>query len=77
MLFIVGCGVFFEGTGAEMHTAFEHLSLFPDATVTYVGHEYTAGNHRFAFSVDPENPALARCGELVTTHPVTVGHYNR
>jgi len=72
-LFIAGCGVFFEGTGAEMHAAFERLSALPDATVTYVGHEYTAGNLRFALSVDPENAALARLGELVAAHPVTVG----
>jgi hydroxyacylglutathione hydrolase len=72
-LFIAGCGVFFEGTGAEMHAAFQLLSALPDTTVTYVGHEYTAGNLRFALSVDPENLALARLGELVATHPVTVG----
>jgi hypothetical protein len=72
-LFIAGCGVFFEGTGAEMHAAFERLSALPDATLTYVGHEYTAGNLRFALSVDPENAALARLGELVAAHPVTVG----
>ncbi|KAI0282195.1 Metallo-hydrolase/oxidoreductase [Russula aff. rugulosa BPL654] len=70
-LFIAGCGVFFEGTGAEMHAAFQLLSALPDTTVTYVGHEYTAGNLRFALSVDPENLALARLGELVATHPVT------
>jgi len=72
-LFIGGCGVFFEGTGAEMHAAFERLSALPDTTVTYVGHEYTASNLRFALSVDQGNPALARLGELVATHPVTVG----
>jgi hydroxyacylglutathione hydrolase len=72
-LFIAGCGVFFEGTGLEMHTAFERLAALPDATVTYVGHEYTASNLRFARSVDPENAALARLGELVDQHPVTVG----
>jgi len=72
-LFIAGCGVFFEGTGLEMHTAFERLAALPAATVTYVGHEYTAGNLRFARSVDPENAALARLGELVDQHPVTVG----
>ena len=72
-LFIAGCGVFFEGTGAEMHAAFERLSALPDTTVTYVGHEYTAANLRFALSVDPGSPALARLGELVAAHPVTVG----
>jgi hypothetical protein len=74
-LFIAGCGVFFEGTGAEMHDAFERLRVaaLPDATVTYVGHEYTAGNLRFARSVDPENAALVRLVGLVDQHPVTVG----
>ncbi|KAI0295553.1 Metallo-hydrolase/oxidoreductase [Russula brevipes] len=72
-LFIAGCGKFAEGTGAEMHAAFERLAALPDATVTYVGHEYTADNLRFARSVDPENPALARLGELVAAHAVTVG----
>jgi len=56
-----------------MHTAFERLSALPDTTLTYVGHEYTAGNLRFALSVDPKNAALARLGELVASHPVTVG----
>jgi len=72
-LFIAGCGIFFEGTGAEMHAAFERLAALPDATVTYVGHEYTAGNLRFARSIDPENAALVRLGELVSQHAVTVG----
>jgi hypothetical protein len=72
-LFIAGCGVFFEGTAAEMHAAFERLAALPDATVTYVGHEYTAGNLRFARSVDPENAALVRLCELVDQHPVAVG----
>ena len=72
-LFIAGCGAFFEGTGAEMHAAFERLSALPDATLTYVGHEYTAGNLRFALSVDPKNAALARLDELVASHPITVG----
>ena len=56
-----------------MHAAFQRLSALPDATVTYVGHEYTASNLRFALSVDPGNLGLARLGKLVTSHPVTVG----
>ena len=72
-LFIAGCGLFFEGTGAEMHAAFERLAALPDATVAYVGHEYTAANLRFARTVDPQNAALARLGELVAQHAVTVG----
>jgi len=73
-LFIGGCGVFFEGTGADMHAAFELLrAALPDDTVTYVGHEYTAGNLRFARSVDPGNAGLARLAAIIDAHPVTVG----
>ncbi|KAI0306776.1 Metallo-hydrolase/oxidoreductase [Multifurca ochricompacta] len=72
-LFIAGCGVFFEGTGEEMHAAFELLRSLPDQTITYVGHEYTASNLKFALSVDPENVGLARLRELVNANPVTVG----
>ncbi|KAI9465984.1 Metallo-hydrolase/oxidoreductase [Lactarius psammicola] len=69
-----GCGMFFEGTGAEMHAAFELLrAALPDDTVTYVGHEYTAGNLRFARSVDPGNAGLARLAAIVDAHPITVG----
>jgi glyoxylase-like metal-dependent hydrolase (beta-lactamase superfamily II) len=71
--FIAGCGVFFEGTGAEMHAACQLLSARPETTITY-GHEYTAGNLCFALSVDPGNtaPRLARLGELVVAHPLGI-----
>ncbi|KAH9981517.1 Metallo-hydrolase/oxidoreductase [Lactifluus volemus] len=73
-LFVAGCGLFFEGTGEQMHAAFELLrGTLPDATATYVGHEYTAANLEFALSVDPGNAALARLAELVRTHAITVG----
>ena len=72
-LFVAGCGVFFEGSGEQMHAAFELLRALPDATVTYAGHEYTAANLAFALSVDPGSAALARLGELVRARAVTVG----
>jgi hypothetical protein len=57
-----------------MHAAFELLRELPDETVTYVGHEYTAANLKFALSVDPGNAALARLEELVVrARGVTVG----
>ncbi|KAK7693316.1 hypothetical protein QCA50_002883 [Cerrena zonata] len=59
-LFIAGCGRFFEGTGSEMVAALNYLGTLPDKTIVYDGHEYTAGNLKFAKSVDPENPALKR-----------------
>lgn len=60
--------LFFKGTVAEVHAAFQGHSALPVTTVTYyVVHDYTAGNLRFAPSFDPVNPGLARPGELVAT----------
>jgi len=53
-LFHGGCGKFFEGTPAEMHTALNKtLAAVPDDTVVYPGHEYTKSNVKFAMSVLP------------------------
>ena len=52
-LFIGGCGRFFEGTPAEMHTALnEILAKLPDDTKVYPGHEYTKQNVKFLVTVD-------------------------
>jgi hydroxyacylglutathione hydrolase len=60
-LFAAGCGRLFEGTPAMMHTALvEKLGRLPGATRVYCGHEYTAGNLRFAAHVEPENEAVKR-----------------
>jgi hydroxyacylglutathione hydrolase len=65
------------GDGEEMHTALNYLATLPDDTVVLVGHEYTKDNLAFAKSVDPENKALDRLGELVknkiTTGRSTIG----
>ncbi|EMD38484.1 hypothetical protein CERSUDRAFT_113657 [Gelatoporia subvermispora B] len=72
-LFIAGCGRFFEGTGSEMHRALSYLGTLPDQTVVYNGHEYTKGNLAFAKSVDPENPAIGKLGQLVAENKITTG----
>ncbi len=55
-LFVAGCGRLFEGTPAMMHTSlWEKLGKLPGDTKVYCGHEYTAGNLRFAAHVEPEN----------------------
>jgi len=72
-LFQGGCGRFFEGTGDEMHAALSKLGSLPDETVVYNGHEYTAGNAKFAMSVEPDNPAIARLAKLVQENKVTTG----
>ncbi|KAF7311565.1 Lactamase-B domain-containing protein [Mycena kentingensis (nom. inval.)] len=72
-LFIAGCGRFFEGTAPEMHAALSYLGTLPDATITYPGHEYTAGNLAFAKVVENGNPYLDKLQEIVQGNPVTVG----
>jgi hydroxyacylglutathione hydrolase len=58
-LFAAGCGRLFEGTPEMMYTALcEKLAALPDATRVYCGHEYTAGNLRFAAHVEPDNAAV-------------------
>lgn len=38
----------------QMHKALSYLGGLPDDTITYVGHEYTASNFKFAASVSPD-----------------------
>jgi hydroxyacylglutathione hydrolase len=56
-----------------MHAALSKLGSLPDETVVYNGHEYTAGNAKFAMSVEPDNPAIARLAKLVQENKVTTG----
>jgi hydroxyacylglutathione hydrolase len=57
-LMAAGCGRVFEGTHAMMWKSLsQFLTMDPD-TLVCSGHEYTAGNIRFALSVDGDNPAL-------------------
>ncbi|KAL9119957.1 MAG: hypothetical protein Q9187_003486 [Circinaria calcarea] len=56
-LFIGGCGRFFEGTAAEMHTALNKtLAALPDDTKVYPGHEYTKQNVKFLTTVLQTEP---------------------
>jgi len=59
-LFSIGCGRLFEGTPQQMWSSLLKLRSLPDATRVYCAHEYTESNCRFAVSIDPDNPALAR-----------------
>jgi hydroxyacylglutathione hydrolase len=57
------------------------LRSLPDDTRFYCGHEYTAGNIRFAKTIEPDNKALAARADEVTrlraagqpTIPATIG----
>jgi len=58
-LFIGGCGRFFEGEPAEMHTALnEKLGSLKDETLVFCGHEYTLANLKFGLAVEPDNSEI-------------------
>jgi hydroxyacylglutathione hydrolase len=75
-LFGAGCGRLFEGTPAEMWSSLRALTALPGGTRLWFGHEYTAGNLRFAETVEPDNEAVrARQAEMAPgsrTTPTTV-----
>lgn len=80
-LFSIGCGRVIEGTPGMMWRSLCKLRDLPNDTEIYCGHEYTAANIRFAFTIEPNNPVLAaREAQVVRlmeegepTIPVTIG----
>src|SRR5229473_6865274 len=58
-LFSIGCGRVIEGTPEIMWQSLLKLRALPDDTALFCGHEYTDANIRFAFTIEPDNPALA------------------
>jgi hydroxyacylglutathione hydrolase len=64
-LMALGCGRLFEGTADQMWASLSKLAALPPETLVCSGHEYTAGNARFALTIDPDNPALiSRAAEI-------------
>jgi hydroxyacylglutathione hydrolase len=59
-LFLAGCGRVFEGTMAMMSESLSKLRALPADTKVWCGHEYTVNNLRFAATVEPSNPEVAR-----------------
>lgn len=60
-LFAAGCGRLFEGTAAQMYESLNlTLGALPDDTRIYCGHEYTLSNLRFAETLEPNNPEIAK-----------------
>ncbi len=57
-LMALGCGRLFEGTPEQMWTSLSKLAALPPDSVVCSGHEYTAGNARFALTIEPDNAAL-------------------
>lgn len=58
-MFGAGCGYLFSGPPAKMHASLTALSQLPSDTWVCCAHEYTEDNLRFAWSVEPDNDALA------------------
>jgi hydroxyacylglutathione hydrolase len=57
-LFGGGCGKVFGGSNQDMIDSLDRLGRLPARTQVYCAHEYTLANLRFAFAVEPTNPAL-------------------
>ena len=58
-LFGGGCGYLFDGPPRTMKQSLDRLAALPPETRVCCAHEYTQDNLRFAWSVEPENTALA------------------
>ena len=79
-LFALGCGRLFEGTPEQMWASLRTLAAWPEATVIWCAHEYTASNARFTLSLDdrPETQAhaeaiFAKRARGEPTVPTTIG----
>lgn len=80
-LFAGGCGRLFEGDAAMMIQSLSKLTVLPDDTRVYFGHEYTEKNLRFALTLEPDNAALREKHAWAvqqtqgggTTTPTTIG----
>jgi hydroxyacylglutathione hydrolase len=59
-LFAGGCGYLFDGPPEKMYRSLARLAELPDDTLVCCAHEYTQDNLRFAWSVEPDNQALAQ-----------------
>jgi len=59
-MFAAGCGYLFDGPPETMHASLMRFMELPAETRVCCAHEYTEDNLRFAFSVEPDNEALAQ-----------------
>lgn len=61
VIFALGCGRLFEGSPEQMWDSLNRIAAWPETTILYCAHEYTASNARFALSLDdrPEMQAHA------------------
>jgi len=80
VLFNLGCGRLFEGAPEQMYASLQTLAAWPDETVIWCAHEYTAANARFALSLDERPEMATRARDIVArrergeaTVPTTIG----
>jgi hydroxyacylglutathione hydrolase len=59
-LFAGGCGYLFDGPPAKMQASLARFMTLSDDVRVCCAHEYTEDNLRFAWSVEPDNEALAQ-----------------
>ena len=58
-MFGAGCGYLFDGPPRKMFDSLHKLAALGDEVRVCCAHEYTQDNLRFAWSVEPDNEALA------------------
>lgn len=58
-MFAAGCGYLFDGPPEKMYDSLRRLGELSGGTRVCCAHEYTQDNLRFAWSVEPDNDALA------------------
>lgn len=80
VLFVMGCGRLFEGSPEQMWSSLRMLAAWPEDTVVWCAHEYTASNARFALTVDDRPETQARVAGVLAmrergepTVPTTIG----
>lgn len=80
VMFVLGCGRLFEGTPEQMWSSLRTLAAWPDDTLVWCAHEYTAANARFALSLDDRPEMAARAAAIFAarergqpTVPTTIG----
>lgn len=66
-LMALGCGRLFEGDAPQMHASLGKLAALAPETWICSGHEYTQANARFALTIEPDNPDLARRVQHIDT----------
>lgn len=54
-LFVSGCGRVLQGTADALWASLQAVSMLPDDTEVYCGHEYTIDNLHFACAMHPED----------------------